>query len=391
MIIFTQGNLLDADTEAFVNTVNTVGVMGKGIALMFKEAFPENFKTYEAACKSGEVRIGHMLVIERKDLIGPKWIINFPTKKHWRHPSKLEWIIEGLDDFKRIVMERGIKSVALPPLGSGNGGLAWEEVRPIIEAALQTLPEVDFVVYEPTSRYQNVAKRAGVEKLTPTRALVAELVRRYWVLGIECTLLELQKLSYFLERSVQSLDMENPLDLRFAANRYGPHATRLTHLLNALDGSYLHCDKRLAGALSAYGSMIKQICSPLMSITGIGGEVSIGPSCQATVKEVTANKNALFPIIAGMEAFIGGQEALRQAALDNQERPHDPTWKYDQWKKAGEDFKKAQDQQDAGVATMIAAADALTKSTDNLEGGNVASDPSIERGLPEPSLGSAFR
>jgi O-acetyl-ADP-ribose deacetylase (regulator of RNase III) len=248
MIIFAQGNLLNADTEALVNTVNTVGVMGKGIALMFKEAFPDNFKTYEAACKSGDMRIGHMLVIERKDLIGPKWIINFPTKRHWRHPSKLEWIIEGLDDFKQVVMERGIKSVALPPLGSGNGGLAWEEVRPIIEAALQTMPEVDFVVYEPTSKYQNVAKRSGVEKLTPTRALVAELVRRYWVLGIECTLLEIQKLAYFLERSIQSLDVENPLDLRFAANRYGPYASRLRHLLNALDGSYLHCDKRLADA-----------------------------------------------------------------------------------------------------------------------------------------------
>lgn len=222
--------------------------MGKGIALMFKETFPENFKVYEAACKSGDMQIGRMLVTERKDLMGPKWIINFPTKKHWRHPSKIEWIIDGLKDLKKVIAEMGIRSVALPPLGSGNGGLDWKDVRPMIEAALRSMPEVDFVVYEPTSKYQNVAKRAGVEKLTPARALVAELVRRYWVLGIECTLLEIQKLAYLLERSIESLGIPNTLDLQFAANRYGPFAARLTHLLDALDGSYLHCDKRLADA-----------------------------------------------------------------------------------------------------------------------------------------------
>ena len=248
MITFTQGNLLESDTEALVNTVNTVGVMGKGIALMFKEAFPENFRVYAAACKAGDVRVGHMLVTERKELVGPRWIINFPTKKHWRHPSKMEWIVDGLEDLKRVVADRGIKSVALPPLGSGNGGLDWSEVRPRIEAALGSMHDVRFVVYEPTSKYQNVAKRAGVEMLTPARALIAELVRRYWVLGIECSLLEIQKLAYLLERKIESLGIQNPLDLRFEANRYGPYAPRLAHLLEALDGSYLLCDKRLADA-----------------------------------------------------------------------------------------------------------------------------------------------
>jgi O-acetyl-ADP-ribose deacetylase (regulator of RNase III) len=248
MITFTQGNLLEANTEALVNTVNIVGVMGKGIALMFKDAFPDNFRIYEAACKSKEMRMGRMLVTERKDLMGPKWIINFPTKRHWRHPSKIEWIIEGLEDLKRVVRDKGIKSVALPPLGSGNGGLDWADVRQAVEAALDSMTDVDFVVYEPTSQYQNVAKRTGVEKLTPARALVAELVRRYWVLGIECTLLEIQKLAYLLERSIESQGLSNPLDLRFEANRFGPYAPRLTHLLDALDGSYLHCGKRLADA-----------------------------------------------------------------------------------------------------------------------------------------------
>ena len=249
MIKFTTGNLLDSEAEALVNTVNTVGVMGKGIALMFKEAFPENLKVYESACKSGAVQTGKMLVTERNDLVnGPRWIINFPTKKHWRSPSRMEWIVAGLEDLKRVIVERGIKSVALPPLGSGNGGLDWQDVRPHIEKALSALPNVQFTVFEPTSKYQNVAKRSGVEKLTPPRALVAELVRRYWVLGIECTLLEIQKLAYFLERTIDAQGIDNTLDLRFSADRYGPYASRLTHLLDALDGSYLHCDKRLADA-----------------------------------------------------------------------------------------------------------------------------------------------
>lgn len=248
MITFTQGNLLEANVEALVNTVNTVGVMGKGIALMFKEAFPENFKAYKTACKQGSLQVGSMFVTERHQLMGPKWIINFPTKKHWRHPSKVEWIEKGLDDLKQVITDKKIRSIALPPLGSGNGKLDWADVRPRIEASLGSLPDVEIIVYEPTHEYQNVAKRTGVQKLTPARALVAELVRRYWILGIECTLLEIQKLAYFLERKVVSLGIENSLDLRFEANRFGPYSSRLMHLLNALDGSYLHCNKRLTDA-----------------------------------------------------------------------------------------------------------------------------------------------
>lgn len=249
MIRYTQGNLLNADAEALVNTVNTVGVMGKGIALMFKEAFSENFERYAAACRDHQVEVGHMFVTERRELLGPKWIINFPTKKHWRHPSRLQWIRDGLDDLRRVIEEKGIRCIAIPPLGSGNGGLEWPAVRREIEAKLGDMEEVDIVVYEPTQEYQNVAKRQGVEKLTPARALIAELVRRYWVLGIECSLLEIQKLAWLLERNIERLaEEDNPLDLQFAANKYGPYANRLDHLLNALDGSYLHCDKRIADA-----------------------------------------------------------------------------------------------------------------------------------------------
>jgi O-acetyl-ADP-ribose deacetylase (regulator of RNase III) len=248
MLRFTQGNLLDSGAEALVNTVNTVGVMGKGIALMFKEAFPENYKIYEAACKHGEVRIGQMLVTERRELLGPKWIINFPTKKHWRNPSRIEWIEAGLNDLRNVILVNRIRSIALPPLGSGNGGLNWANVRKKIETSLMELKDVDVVVFEPTLKYQNVAKREGVDKLTPSRALIAELVRRYWILGFECSILEVQKLAYFIERVVNDLGITNVLNLQFQANKYGPYAHRLTHMLNALDGSYLHCEKRLADA-----------------------------------------------------------------------------------------------------------------------------------------------
>jgi O-acetyl-ADP-ribose deacetylase (regulator of RNase III) len=246
MITFTQGNLLEARVEALVNTVNTVGVMGKGIALMFKERFAENFRRYAAACKAKEVHTGKMFVTEINELDGPQWIINFPTKQHWRGDSRMEWITEGLQDLRRFVIQNKVKSIAIPPLGAGNGGLDWAAVRPQIETALADL-DIEVLVFEPTQKYQNVTKRTGVEKLTPARALIAELVRRYWVLGMECSLLEIQKLAWFLERNIERKGLK-PLELRFAPHKYGPYADRLRHLLEGLDGSYLHCEKRIADA-----------------------------------------------------------------------------------------------------------------------------------------------
>jgi O-acetyl-ADP-ribose deacetylase (regulator of RNase III) len=248
MMRFTQGNLLDAQVDAVVNTVNTVGVMGRGIALMFKERFPENFSAYEAACKTGQVQVGRMFVQPSAELEGPRWIINFPTKKHWRQPTRIEWIDTGLAALKDVIREKKIRSIALPPLGCGNGGLDWNDVRPKIEVALQDLDDVEVIVYEPTDKYQNVAKKNGIETLTPARALIAEMVRRYSILGFECTLLETQKFAWFLERVIKRMKLPDVLDLRFEANRYGPYAKRLTYLLDGLDGSYLHCDKRLADA-----------------------------------------------------------------------------------------------------------------------------------------------
>lgn len=248
MIQYTTGNLLEAPAEAVVNTVNEIGVMGKGIALMFREAFPDNTKAYQEACRRGEVKVGRMLVTQNRALIGPRWIINFPTKRHWRHPSRLEWVREGLKDLVRVLRENEIRSIALPPLGCGAGGLEWTQVRGEIEQALGELPTVDVLVYEPTAEYQNVPKQKGVEKLTPARALIAELVRRYSVLGIECSNLEVQKLAWFLHRMIKTFRLKDPLKLRFAADKYGPYADNLRHLLDGLDGSYLHCEKRLSDA-----------------------------------------------------------------------------------------------------------------------------------------------
>lgn len=248
MIEYTTGNLLDADAEALVNTVNTVGVMGKGIALMFKERFPANMKAYADACKRNQVNTGEMFVTDTGELMGPRWIVNFPTKQHWRSASKMEWIDAGLQDLRRFIKENHVKSIAVPPLGAGNGGLSWEEVKPRIIESLGDLDDVRVIVFEPTSAYQNVSKRKGVEKLTPARALVTELVRRYWLLGIDCSLLEIQKLAWFLQRAITMKGLNDPLQLQFEAHNYGPYANNLDHLLNGLDGSYLKADKRIPDA-----------------------------------------------------------------------------------------------------------------------------------------------
>lgn len=248
MIEYRTGNLLEAKADAIVNTVNTVGVMGKGIALMFKEAYPTNFKAYAAACKAGDVKTGTMFVTANDELEGPAWIINFPTKEHWRGNSRMEWIESGLVDLRRVIQEKKIRSIALPPLGCGNGGLEWPDVRSRIEEALSDLDPVQVLVYAPTDHYQNVAKKTGVEQLTLARALVAGMVWRYWSLGMDCTILEIQKLIYFVERFFEHEQFASPLNLTFQPGKFGPYADALRHVMDKLDGSYLHCNKRLADA-----------------------------------------------------------------------------------------------------------------------------------------------
>lgn len=148
MIVEGQGDLLKADAEALINAINCVGVMGRGLALQFREAFPENYRLYQAACRRKEVQAGRMFVTETGQS-KPACIINFPTKRHWRPPSRLEDIEAGLIDLMRVVQERGIGSLAVPALGCGTGGLKWETVRPLIEAAFAPLSDVTVILFAP--------------------------------------------------------------------------------------------------------------------------------------------------------------------------------------------------------------------------------------------------
>ncbi len=232
MITLHRGNLLEARAEAIVNTVNTVGVMGKGIALQFKQAFPKNFKIYERACKHDEVRIGQMLVVPMLD--HPRYIINFPTKRHWRAKSKIEDIEAGLAALVENVRDLGIRSIAVPPLGCGNGGLDWNDVRPLIEAAFAAVPDVEVELYEPTgapaARSMPVAPKQL--KMTAGRAAVVALLKNYLEPGYEASALEIQKLAYFLQEAGQ------PLKLKFEAHQYGPYAENLNHVLQAMEGQF---------------------------------------------------------------------------------------------------------------------------------------------------------
>ncbi len=143
------GNLLEADIEALVNTVNCVGVMGKGLALQFKQAFPDNFAAYKAACKDGQINSGSIFVHITGKLLNPRYVMNFPTKRHWRDRSRREDIQSGLRSLTSDVERLQIQAIAIPPLGCGLGGLDWGDVKPMIVDAFKELPQVRVVLFEP--------------------------------------------------------------------------------------------------------------------------------------------------------------------------------------------------------------------------------------------------
>lgn len=231
MIRYTTGNILTADAEAVVNTVNCVGIMGRGIALQFKNAFPENFKAYEAACKRNEVQPGKMFVFETETLTNPKYIINFPTKRHWRGKSRIEDIESGLAALADEIRHHNIHSIALPPLGSGLGGLRWEDVRPRIEAALRGIPSLQVIVFEPNAAPAPTKSRE-VPKMSPGRAALVILMNRYLcgLMDPFVSLLEVHKLMYFMQEAGE------PLRLLYAKGPYGPYAENLRHVLRAVEG-----------------------------------------------------------------------------------------------------------------------------------------------------------
>ena len=236
-----HGNLLTADVDALVNTVNTVGVMGKGIALQFKRAYPANYQAYRAACERGEVRLGRMFVVD-SGVLGPRrYVVNFPTKQHWRSASRLPDIAAGLDDLVRVIADLGITSIAIPPLGCGNGGLDWADVRPLIEQAAERMPDVRAVIYPPTGAPSAASMPNATTRpaLTRLRALLVTAIGGYLhkarLLEVRegISELEIQKLAYFL----QVLGV--PLRLEFVRGRYGPYSAQLSHVLDSLEGHYL--------------------------------------------------------------------------------------------------------------------------------------------------------
>ena len=235
MTEIAKGNLLEADVEALVNTVNCVGFMGKGIALQFKQAFPENFKAYEAACRAGQVVPGRMFIFDNRGLINPRYIVNFPTKRHWRGKSRIADIQSGLKALVEDVRRLGVSSIAVPPLGCGLGGLDWRKVRPMIEGAFAALPEVRVLLFEPagTPQAKQMPVRTSRPHMTPARALFIKLMDAYGALEYSRTLLELQKLAYFLQEAGE------PLKLNYEAGHYGPYAANLNKVLEVMEGHFI--------------------------------------------------------------------------------------------------------------------------------------------------------
>jgi len=234
MIQFIEGNLLESKAEALVNTVNTVGVMGKGIALQFKNQYPNNYKLYEKACKAKEVQVGKLFVTEDSSLLeGRKIIINFPTKTDWRKPSEYSYIESGLKDLARIIKEQGIKSVAIPPLGAGNGGLDWNIVKNIIEKNLTGL-NCDIQIYEPNAIIREAMKKERV-KLTPARAMLLSVLYDLVRNGEFVSEFAAEKAAYFLQR----FGAKEQFKLEFQPNFYGPYSGKVKHVLYYLNGSYI--------------------------------------------------------------------------------------------------------------------------------------------------------
>lgn len=232
MIQERRGNLLEADAEALVNTVNTVGFMGKGIALQFKQAFPENFKAYEQAVKRGEIQPGRMFVFRTNLLTNPKYIVNFPTKRHWRGKSRLVDIDSGLEALLDEIKRLGIRSIAVPPLGCGNGGLDWRVVRQRIVDALSGVPNLDVLLFEPVGAPEAASMPVRTKKpaMTVARALLVKLMEQYLSLAYRLTLLEVQKLAYLLQEAGE------PLKLRYEAGHFGPYADNLNKVLERIEG-----------------------------------------------------------------------------------------------------------------------------------------------------------
>ena len=303
MIEFKTGDILRADVEALVNTVNCVGIMGRGIALQFKNDFPENFKAYEAACAREEVQPGKMFVFETRTLTNPKFIINFPTKRHWRGKSRMEDIDSGLKALVEEIRTRSIRSIAIPPLGSGLGGLNWTDVRPRIVEALRGLNDLQVIVFEPNSA-PVATKSREVPNMTAGRAALVVLMHRYLggLMDPFVTLLEVHKLMYFMKEAGQLPK------LSYEKGPYGPYSSNLRHVLKDIEGHLVSGyadggdapDKQLElvpGAVKDAEAFLADDASMRASFDRVGKlvegfETPFGLELLATVHWVASRENA---------------------------------------------------------------------------------------------------
>jgi len=318
MIIATAGDLLKADVDAIVNTVNCVGVMGKGVALQVKRRYPDVFEVYSRECKADRVRIGQMLAVPTNELHGPKWVINFPTKTHWKSPSRLSYIESGLPDLLRVVKELGIRSIAIPPLGAGNGGLAWSDVRPLICDTFDELEDVRVELFEPTNAFRHIAQAAQVT-MTRARALTLALMNRYADAHAEVephsgkglSHLEIQKLLYFADTVYPSLNFQ------FSQGRYGPYSDRARHLLIEMEGAFIsgfgdgndrvlefrpiqpteRGEAELAHYLDTQSEEVTDLVDQVMSLVN-GYEEPYGLELLSSTHWVVLNEHAAVPAIA---------------------------------------------------------------------------------------------
>lgn len=235
MIHYIKGNLFDSKAEALVNTVNTVGVMGKGIALQFRENFPENYRIYRNKCENDELHVGEILITEdTSQSTGRKLIVNFPTKKHWKYPSEYVYIEKGLKALHEEIKLRNIKSIAIPPLGSHNGGLDWEKVKPMIENALADL-DCDIYLYEPSDVVLERMKSERV-KLTRPRAMLLLLLADMNRHGEFASVFAAEKVIYFMQR----FGAKDFFKIDFKPYYYGPYSGgKVAHVLYYLNGSYI--------------------------------------------------------------------------------------------------------------------------------------------------------
>jgi O-acetyl-ADP-ribose deacetylase (regulator of RNase III) len=306
MIQLGTGDILESPAEALVNTVNCVGVMGRGIALQFKNRYPENYKEYALACKLNDVRPGRMFITNTNQLQGPRYIVNFPTKRHWRGKSRLEDIDAGLADLVRVVEDLKITSIAVPPLGCGLGGLPWQLVKARILEAFQGLEHVQVYLFEPISEAGSKpsVKANKAPQMTAGRAALVGLMQRYLcgLLDPFVSLLEVHKLMYFLQEA------EEPLQLRYKAAQYGPYAENLRHVLNAIEGHFI----------KGYGDGGDTPEKPL-TILGAAGEQAMHylanhPATQARFQRVA-------DLVSGFESPFGLELLATVHWLQSHERP----------------------------------------------------------------------